>query len=115
MLVRVGTRLSVGVRVLVMVVVLVLVVVLVVRQVDTRRREVPWGRCERLELFEVEGRPRFRRRIERSAAHAALPLRSMRTTATAAPKPLSIFTTVTPDAQLVSMPSSAVKPESAVP
>jgi hypothetical protein len=40
---------------------------------------------------------------------------SMRPTAIAAPKPLSIFTTVTPEAQLVSMPKSAVKPDSAVP
>lgn len=40
---------------------------------------------------------------------------SMRMTATAAPNPLSMFTTVTPDAQLVSMPSRAVKPDRAVP
>jgi len=40
---------------------------------------------------------------------------SMRPTAIAAPKPLSILTTVTPDAQLVSMAKSAVKPDSAVP
>src|SRR3972149_561345 len=35
--------------------------------------------------------------------------------AAAAPTPLSIFTTVTPGAQLVSMANSAVNPERAVP
>ena len=39
----------------------------------------------------------------------------MRPTAIAAPKPLSIFTTVMPEAQLVSMPNMAVNPASAVP
>jgi hypothetical protein len=39
----------------------------------------------------------------------------MRPTAIAAPKPLSMFTTVIPDAQLVNMPNRAVKPDSAVP
>ena len=38
-----------------------------------------------------------------------------RTTAIAAPKPLSILTTVTPEAQLVSMPNRAVNPDTAVP
>ena len=47
--------------------------------------------------------------------HGELPRRSMRTTATAAPNPLSMLTTVTPDAQLVSIPNSAVRPERAVP
>jgi hypothetical protein len=41
--------------------------------------------------------------------------RRIRCTAMAAPKPLSMFTTTTPDAQLVSIAKSAVKPESAVP
>ncbi len=36
--------------------------------------------------------------------------RIKRNTAIAAPKPLSMLTTVTPDAQLVSMPKSAVRP-----
>jgi hypothetical protein len=40
---------------------------------------------------------------------------SQRTTAMAAPKPLSMLTTVTPAAQLDSMPSSAVKPPSEAP
>lgn len=40
---------------------------------------------------------------------------SMRPTAIAAPKPLSILTTVMPDAQLVNIPNSAVKPLRAVP
>jgi len=40
---------------------------------------------------------------------------SIRPTAIAAPKPLSMFTTVMPEAQLVSIPNSAVKPDSAVP
>ena len=39
----------------------------------------------------------------------------MRTTAIAAPNPESMFTTVTPDEQPVSMPMSAVKPERADP
>jgi len=39
----------------------------------------------------------------------------IRPTAMAAPKPLSMFTTVMPDAQLVSMANSAVKPARAVP
>ena len=39
----------------------------------------------------------------------------MRWTAIAAPKPLSMLTTTTPEAQLVSMAKSAVKPPSAVP
>lgn len=45
----------------------------------------------------------------RSRKHA------IRCTAIAAPKPLSMFTTVTPLAQLVSIAKSGVKPESAVP
>ena len=40
---------------------------------------------------------------------------SRRTITMAAPNPLSMFTTLTPDAQLVSIPKSAVKPPSAVP
>ncbi len=51
---------------------------------------------------------------DRVPRHVPL-LRSIRATATAAPKPLSMLTTVTPEAQLVSMPSSAVRPEKAVP
>ena len=39
----------------------------------------------------------------------------MRWAAIAAPKPLSMLTTTTPDAQLVSIANSAVKPPSAVP
>lgn len=39
----------------------------------------------------------------------------IRCTAIAAPKPLSMFTTTTPDAQLVSIAKSGVKPPSAVP
>jgi len=39
----------------------------------------------------------------------------IRPTAIAAPKPLSMFTTVMPEAQLVSIANSAVKPPSAVP
>lgn len=39
----------------------------------------------------------------------------MRCAAIAAPKPLSMFTTTTPEAQLVSIAKSAVKPPSAVP
>ena len=39
----------------------------------------------------------------------------IRPTAIAAPKPLSMFTTVMPDAQLVSIANKAVKPASAVP
>ena len=42
--------------------------------------------------------------------HHLLRVRRMRAAANAAPKPLSMFTTVTPDAQLVSMPSSAASP-----
>jgi hypothetical protein len=42
-------------------------------------------------------------------------VRSMRTTAIAAPKPLSMFTTVTPEAQLESMPNMAVSPPSETP
>ena len=49
-----------------------------------------------------------------TVAHFAAPspLRSsnIRCTAMAAPKPLSMFTTTTPEAQLVSMAKSAVKP-----
>jgi len=50
-------------------------------------------------------------------AHVASPAgtRSMRITAIAAPKPLSMLTTVTPDAQLVSIPNKAVKPSNATP
>ena len=52
-------------------------------------------------------------------AHPCAPwlLRSskIRCTAIAAPKPLSMLTTTTPDAQLVSMAKSAVNPPSAVP
>jgi len=40
---------------------------------------------------------------------------NIRPTAIAAPKPLSMLTTVMPDAQLVSIPNNAVKPDSAVP
>lgn len=47
--------------------------------------------------------------------HAALLARSMRTTAAAAPKPLSMLTTVMPEAQLVSIPNNAVIPPRAVP
>ena len=39
----------------------------------------------------------------------------IRPTAIAAPKPLSMFTTVMPEAQLVSMANSAVKPLNALP
>lgn len=46
--------------------------------------------------------------------HVAQSLR-IRCTAMAAPKPLSMLTTTTPDAQLVSMENSAVKPFMAVP
>ena len=49
-----------------------------------------------------------------SAALAFGSLR-MRWAAIAAPKPLSMLTTTTPEAQLVSMAKSAVKPPSAVP
>ena len=51
----------------------------------------------------------------RPIAHATARLLSSRPTAIAAPKPLSMFTTVTPEAQLVSMPSIAVNPARAVP
>jgi hypothetical protein len=40
---------------------------------------------------------------------------NIRPTAIAAPKPLSMLTTVMPDAQLVSIPNNAVNPDSAVP
>lgn len=43
------------------------------------------------------------------------PSRRMRCTAMAAPKPLSMFTTRTPEAQLVSIANRAVKPPMAVP
>jgi hypothetical protein len=49
-------------------------------------------------------------------AAAVAPWRdSQRTTAMAAPKPLSMFTTVTPAAQLDSMPSNAASPPSDTP
>lgn len=44
-----------------------------------------------------------------------LPTPSMRQAATAAPNPLSIFTTVTPSAQEVSMPSRGARPWNAAP
>lgn len=55
------------------------------------------------------------RRIRCAHAGAPCGARNMRTTAMAAPKPLSMLTTVIPAAQLVSMPKSAVKPASATP
>jgi len=56
-------------------------------------------------------------RVDPTRAHRATSVvsESMRPTAMAAPNPLSIFTTVMPEAQLVSIPNSAAKPERAVP
>ncbi len=54
--------------------------------------------------------PSTRRRVLHGSTGAR-----RRTVAIAAPKPLSMFTTVTPEAQLVSMPKSAVMPANATP
>ena len=55
----------------------------------------------------------------RAPAHFGLPAvgreTTSRTTAMAAPKPLSMFTTVTPDAQLERSPNSAVRPPNDTP
>jgi hypothetical protein len=60
--------------------------------------------------------PGGRRQTPTRRAHAFFFLpRRMRSAANAAPKPLSMFTTVTPDAQLVSIPKSAVIPCSEAP
>lgn len=85
--VRVGVRVAVSVRVAVLVTVVVVVVVVVIVVVVVVA-------------------------VRHVAAH---PLGSMRCTAMAAPNPLSMFTTVTPAAQEVSIEKSAVNPPSAAP
>lgn len=106
---HVGVRVrvvGVAVRVLVIMLVRVLVVVLRVRVLAARV----------VVVVVVSGVPVGRVSIRHGEAVSALataraPCRdSERTTAMAAPKPLSMFTTVTPAAQLESMPRSAAKP-----
>jgi hypothetical protein len=94
---------------------MLVIVIVIVRMVVIVRMIVIVGMIVVVTRMRMLVRVPVRMRVnDRAARHVAL-RRSMRATATAAPKPLSMLTTVTPEAQLVSMPSKAVSPENAVP
>jgi len=82
-----------------MIVTLVIVIVLVLVNVNVRRRRPTMGVVMR--VIPVVLVP--------LVPHVYLRLK-IRAAANAAPNPLSMFTTVTPDAQLVSIPSNAASP-----
>lgn len=98
-----------------MVVVVRMVVVVVVRMVMTVLVSVGMPMSVRVAVFITVVMMVMVVRLFAGHADSPTGARSMRTTAIAAPNPLSMLTTVTPDAQLVSMPSSAVSPSNATP
>jgi len=87
-----------------LVIVIVIVIVIVLVNVNVRRRRPTMGVVMRVIPMRV-----ITVVLVPLVPHVYLRLK-IRAAANAAPNPLSMFTTVTPDAQLVSIPRSAASP-----